>query len=147
MHIVPSEHGTYLRYFDVLALGSHSAVSTTAGVAFSEPTGYKFVLRNPKLRILKSVQIPEFAGFLPSSHSVLSLLLGDFLGTNLSVMTEVASLITPLEARPLKNTICLFDVDGTLTLARQVRCPSCYLPILSVSLLVVLSTHKLPSGC
>ena len=26
----------------------------------------------------------------------------------------------PLEDRPLKNTICLFDVDGTLTPARQV---------------------------
>ncbi|MCJ1288364.1 Phosphomannomutase [Xylographa opegraphella] len=38
-------------------------------------------------------------------------------------MTEVASVITPLEARPLKNTICLFDVDGTLTLARQAASP------------------------
>lgn len=27
----------------------------------------------------------------------------------------------PLEDRPLKNTICLFDVDGTLTPARGVR--------------------------
>lgn len=26
----------------------------------------------------------------------------------------------PLEDRPLKNTICLFDVDGTLTPARLV---------------------------
>ena len=30
----------------------------------------------------------------------------------------------PLEDRPLKNTICLFDVDGTLTPARLVRTPS-----------------------
>ena len=29
----------------------------------------------------------------------------------------------PLEDRPLKNTICLFDVDGTLTPARGVRNP------------------------
>lgn len=28
----------------------------------------------------------------------------------------------PLEERPIKNTICLFDVDGTLTPARLV-CP------------------------
>ena len=55
-------------------------------------------------------------------------------------MTEVASLITPLEARPLKNTICLFDVDGTLTLARQVRSPSCYSR--SSTFLV-----ELPLGC
>lgn len=27
---------------------------------------------------------------------------------------------TPLEDRPLKDTICLFDVDGTLTPARLV---------------------------
>lgn len=26
----------------------------------------------------------------------------------------------PLEERPVKNTICLFDVDGTLTPARRV---------------------------
>ena len=26
----------------------------------------------------------------------------------------------PLEDRPIKNTICLFDVDGTLTPARLV---------------------------
>lgn len=28
---------------------------------------------------------------------------------------------TPLQDRPLKDTICLFDVDGTLTPARLVR--------------------------
>lgn len=28
---------------------------------------------------------------------------------------------TPLEDRPLKDTICLFDVDGTLTPARLVN--------------------------
>ena len=27
----------------------------------------------------------------------------------------------PLEDRPMKNTICLFDVDNTLTPARLVR--------------------------
>lgn len=32
--------------------------------------------------------------------------------------TEAGSVIAPLEARPLKNTLCLFDVDGTLTPAR-----------------------------
>lgn len=28
---------------------------------------------------------------------------------------------SPLQDRPLKDTICLFDVDGTLTPARLVR--------------------------
>lgn len=28
---------------------------------------------------------------------------------------------SPLQERPLKDTICLFDVDGTLTPARLVR--------------------------
>lgn len=32
---------------------------------------------------------------------------------------EAASVYPPLEGRPLKDTICLFDVDGTLTPARQ----------------------------
>ncbi|PLN83237.1 phosphomannomutase [Aspergillus taichungensis] len=30
---------------------------------------------------------------------------------------------SPLEDRPLKNTLCLFDVDGTLTPARLTVCP------------------------
>ncbi|MCJ1477934.1 Phosphomannomutase [Lambiella insularis] len=34
-------------------------------------------------------------------------------------MAAVGSIIPPLEARPIKNTICLFDVDNTLTPARQ----------------------------
>ena len=37
--------------------------------------------------------------------------------------TEAASVYPPLEARPIKNTICLFDVDGTLTPARRVNIP------------------------
>jgi len=36
---------------------------------------------------------------------------------------EAASVYPPLEARPVKSTICLFDVDGTLTPARRVRDP------------------------
>lgn len=32
----------------------------------------------------------------------------------------MAATFPPLEDRPIKNTICLFDVDGTLTPARQV---------------------------
>ena len=36
-------------------------------------------------------------------------------------MTEAASVYPPLEDRPIKNTICLFDVDGTLTPARRVN--------------------------
>ena len=36
---------------------------------------------------------------------------------------EAASVYPPLEARPVKNTICLFDVDGTLTPARRVNPP------------------------
>lgn len=35
-------------------------------------------------------------------------------------MTTAASVYPPLEARPLKDTICLFDVDETLTKARRV---------------------------
>ena len=34
---------------------------------------------------------------------------------------EAGSVIPSLEQRPLKNTIILFDVDQTLTLARRVR--------------------------
>lgn len=34
--------------------------------------------------------------------------------------TEAASVYPALENRPVKNTICLFDVDGTLTPARRV---------------------------
>ena len=30
----------------------------------------------------------------------------------------------PLDKRPIANTICLFDVDGTLTMPRLVRTPS-----------------------
>ncbi len=33
--------------------------------------------------------------------------------------TEAASVYPSLQDRPLKGTICLFDVDGTLTPARQ----------------------------
>lgn len=35
-------------------------------------------------------------------------------------MTDSAALFPPLPQRPIKNTICLFDVDGTLTPARRV---------------------------
>ncbi|KAI9819052.1 MAG: Phosphomannomutase [Thelocarpon impressellum] len=34
-------------------------------------------------------------------------------------MAEAAGLFPPLSQRPVKNTICLFDVDGTLTPARR----------------------------
>ncbi|MCJ1311137.1 Phosphomannomutase [Agyrium rufum] len=34
-------------------------------------------------------------------------------------MAEAAAIYPPLKDRPVRNTICLFDVDGTLTLARQ----------------------------
>lgn len=34
------------------------------------------------------------------------------------------AVIPTLDKRPIKNTICLFDVDGTLTPARQV----CFFP-------------------
>lgn len=33
--------------------------------------------------------------------------------------SEAGSVVAPLEARPVKKTICLFDVDGTLTPARR----------------------------
>jgi len=42
-----------------------------------------------------------------------------------AVMTQIGSVYPPLEARPLKNTICLFDVDNTLGPARRV----CTFPI------------------
>jgi phosphomannomutase len=35
--------------------------------------------------------------------------------------TEAASIYPTLQDRPIKNTICLFDVDETLTPARRVR--------------------------
>lgn len=35
-------------------------------------------------------------------------------------MTTAASVYPSLEARPMKDTICLFDVDETLTKARRV---------------------------
>lgn len=37
-------------------------------------------------------------------------------------MTTATSVYPPLESRPLKDTIVLFDVDETLSKARQVRC-------------------------
>lgn len=37
-----------------------------------------------------------------------------------AVMTQAGSVYPPLEARPMKNTICLFDVDKTLGPARRV---------------------------
>lgn len=39
-------------------------------------------------------------------------------------MAEAAALYPPLDKRPAANTICLFDVDGTLTLARRVPTPA-----------------------
>lgn len=36
-----------------------------------------------------------------------------------AVMTQAGSVYPPLEARPMKNTICLFDVDKTLVPARR----------------------------
>ncbi|TAQ84843.1 hypothetical protein B7494_g6836 [Chlorociboria aeruginascens] len=38
-------------------------------------------------------------------------------------MTEAAALYPPLDKRPIANTICLFDVDGTLTPARRMVTP------------------------
>ena len=36
---------------------------------------------------------------------------------------EAASVYAPLESRPMKNTICLFDVDNTLTPPRGAVAP------------------------
>lgn len=36
-------------------------------------------------------------------------------------MAQAGSVYPPLEDRPIKETICLFDVDETLTPARRVR--------------------------
>ena len=38
----------------------------------------------------------------------------------LTIMANQAALFPPLDKRPIANTICLFDVDGTLTIARGV---------------------------
>jgi hypothetical protein len=38
-----------------------------------------------------------------------------------SAMSYAHGLFPPLNDRPIKDTICMFDVDGTLTPARQVR--------------------------
>jgi hypothetical protein len=37
------------------------------------------------------------------------------------VITKTMDVYPSLEARPMKNTICLFDLDGTLCLEKQVR--------------------------
>lgn len=38
-------------------------------------------------------------------------------------MAQAATILPPLNARPIKNTIVLFDVDGTLTPARRSASP------------------------
>ncbi|GME28400.1 Eukaryotic phosphomannomutase [Neofusicoccum parvum] len=38
-------------------------------------------------------------------------------------MAQAASVYPPLSQRPIKNTVCLFDVDGTLTPARRTVSP------------------------
>lgn len=55
---------------------------------------------------------------------------------------SIAPTYTPLDQRPLKDTICLFDVDGPLTPARRVRPPS--LPPPSLSSSDQLQTGSLP---
>lgn len=37
------------------------------------------------------------------------------------IITKTMNVYPPLEARPMKNIICLFDLDGTLCLEKQVR--------------------------
>ena len=39
-------------------------------------------------------------------------------------MAEAGFAVPPLNKRPVKNTVCLFDVDGTLTPARRVSLSS-----------------------
>lgn len=50
----------------------------------------------------------------------------------------------PLEDRPLKNTICLFDVDGTLTPARRVCIATCPLPFFLLNSLTLLFVSHVP---
>lgn len=38
-------------------------------------------------------------------------------------MAAAASIYPPLKDRPIKDTVLLFDVDETLSKARQVRAP------------------------
>jgi len=42
----------------------------------------------------------------------------------MATTAPAASVIPALTERPVKNTICLFDVDGTLTPARRVSATS-----------------------
>ena len=44
-------------------------------------------------------------------------------------MAEAGSAVPPLNKRPVKNTVCLFDVDGTLTPARRVSLSSISGPV------------------
>lgn len=39
-------------------------------------------------------------------------------------MAAAAAVYPPLDQRPVKNTVLLFDVDDTLTKPRQVRPPT-----------------------
>lgn len=43
--------------------------------------------------------------------------------------TEAASIFPSLQDRPVQGTICLFDVDGTLTPARRVGSILCHATI------------------
>lgn len=46
-------------------------------------------------------------------------------------MADTKAPYSPLNERPIANTICLFDVDGTLTLARRVSTLSNYISSLA----------------
>jgi phosphomannomutase len=46
-------------------------------------------------------------------------------------MAGQAALYPPLDKRPIANTICLFDVDNTLTVPRRVSSPSLRLLLLA----------------
>jgi hypothetical protein len=62
------------------------------------------------------------SAFEPSSFDLdqLSTNLLKFPLTDITMATEAASIYPGLKDRPVKNTVCLFDVDGTLTPARLV---------------------------
>lgn len=63
-----------------------------------------------------------------------------------SAMAQAASIYPPLKDRPIKNTICLFDVDGTLTPARRVRKRS-HSPRLAKSPFALTNHRMCPPRC
>lgn len=75
---------------------------------------------------------PQLTILLPSPHDTSSLTLTHFPSHTHRTPPQsdtMAAAFPPLDQRPLKDTICLFDVDETLTKARRVRISLALLPL------------------